>query len=96
MSCPEVVRITTPAQPAVVRVVTPGPAGAQGPPGSAYVYLQVTPSTTWTINHNLGYRPSVELLDAGSQEIDGQVFHPSVNQTVVILNPATAGSARLI
>ena len=83
----------------VVEIATEGP---QGPPGtgggggtSAYVFTQSTPSTTWTINHNLGFRPSVELLDTGSQEIDGQIAHPSVNQTVVTLNPATAGLARL-
>lgn len=77
----------------VVEVIHPGP---QGPPGTSYLHEQPTPSTTWTINHNLGYRPSVELLDAGSQEIDGEIAHPSVNQTVVTLKPATAGIARLI
>lgn len=61
-----------------------------------FVFTQSTPSTTWTINHNLGYRPSVELFDSGSQEIDGEVSHPTVNQTIVSLNPATAGTARLI
>ena len=74
-----------------------GATGPQGPAGgAAFVFEQVSPATTWTINHNLGYRPSVELLDAGSQEIDGDVTHPSVNQTVVTLNPASAGLARLI
>ena len=80
----------------VTSVVTATTQGPQGPAGSgAYVFTQSTPSTTWTINHNLGFRPTVELLDAGSQEIDGEVAHPSVNQTVVTLNPATAGLARL-
>lgn len=60
-----------------------------------YLYAQSTPATTWTINHNLGYRPSVELLDSGSQEIEGDVIHPSLNQTIVTLTPATAGIARL-
>jgi hypothetical protein len=78
----------------VVTVATEGPQGPAG--GAAFVYQQVAPATVWTINHNLGYRPSVELLDAGSQEIDGEVAHPSVNQTVVTLNPASAGLARLI
>lgn len=64
-------------------------------PGSAYVHTQSTPASTWTINHNLGYRPAVELLDTGSQEIDGDIAHPTANQTVVTLNPATAGIARL-
>ena len=84
----------------VVEVLQEGPRGATGPAGggvgTAYVHSQTTPATTWTINHNLGYRPSVELLNAGSQEIDGDVSHPSINQTVVILNPPSAGIARLI
>lgn len=69
---------------------------SSGQGGASYVHNQSTVAGTWTINHNLGYRPSVELLDSGSQEIDGQIVHPSVNQTVVTLNPATAGLARLI
>ena len=77
----------------VVEVIHPGPQGPAG--GVSYIHQQATPSSSWVINHNLGYRPAVELLDAGSQEIDGEVAHPSVNQTVVTLNPATAGLARL-
>lgn len=77
-----------------VTAVTEGPQGPAG--GAAFVHQQVVPATTWTINHNLGYKPSVELLDSGSQEIDGDVVHPSNNQTVVTLNPASAGLARLI
>ena len=81
----------------VVTVTTAGPQGPGGGGGAAaYVHTQASPATTWTINHNLGFRPSVELLDSGSQEIDGAIAHPTVNQTVVTLNPATAGLARLI
>lgn len=79
----------------VVTVTTAGPQGPGGS-GAAYVHTQASPATTWTINHNLGFRPSVELLDSGSQEIDGAIAHPTTNQTVVTLNPATAGLARLI
>jgi hypothetical protein len=64
---------------------------------AGFTYTQAIPAAVWTINHNLGYRPSVELLDAGSQEIEGQVSHPTVNQTVIgPLNPPTAGQARLL
>lgn len=74
-----------------------GPTGPAGPPGaSAFVFTQSTPATTWTINHNLGYLPSVELMDSGSQEIEGEITHPSINQTIVTLAPATAGIARLV
>lgn len=79
---------------AITTIIAQGPQGPAG--GSAFVYQQVAPATTWTINHNLGYKPSVELLDSGSQEIDGEVAHPSNNQTIVRLNPASAGLARLI
>jgi hypothetical protein len=79
-----------------VTATTVGPQGPKGDAGTAFEYVQAAPATTWTINHNLGFRPSVELLDAGSQEIDGEVAHPTVNQTVVTLSPASAGLARLI
>lgn len=76
-----------------VSAITQGP---QGPAGSgAYIHTQSTVAGTWTINHNMGFRPAVELLDSGSQEIDGDISHPTVNQTVVTLNPASAGLARL-
>ena len=80
----------------VVEVVAMGP---QGPPGAAayaYVHSQSSPSTTWTINHNLGYIPCVELFDSGSQEIEATVTHPSINQAVILLTVPSAGFARLI
>ena len=70
-------------------------AGPQGPAGAGYLHQQTTSSTTWTINHNLGFRPAVELFDSGSQEIEGDVAHPSINQAIITVNPATTGSARL-
>ena len=77
-------------------ILTITTAGPQGPAGTtAYVHTQASPATTWTINHNLGFRPSVELLDSGSQEIDGAIAHPTINQTVVTLTSATAGLSRL-
>ncbi len=84
-------------RPDLSRVVvrTQGPTGPAGGGGSAaYVHTQASPATTWSVNHGLGYRPSVELLDAGGSEIDAAVTHPNVNQTTVSFNTATAGTAR--
>lgn len=64
--------------------------------GAGYVHTQGSPSVTWTINHNLGYKPAVDVYNAGSQKVAAQVDHPTVNQTIITLNPATAGFARLI
>jgi hypothetical protein len=79
----------------VTSTVTATTVGPQGPAGAGYLHQQTSASTTWTINHNLGFRPAVELFDSGSQEIEGDVSHPSINQAIITVNPATAGSARL-
>jgi hypothetical protein len=79
----------------VTNTVTATTVGPQGPAGVGYLHQQTSSSTTWVINHNLGFRPAVELFDSGSQEIDGDVAHPSVNQAIITLSPATTGTARL-
>ena len=60
-----------------------------------FEYEQTSPATTWTINHNLGYKPAVEVFSVGSQELDADVVNTSVNQTVIGFTTATAGFARL-
>lgn len=67
--------------------------GADG--GSAYVFTQSVAASTWTINHNLGFVPSVEVFDSGSQEVDADVTHPTVNQTVILFSVPLSGFARL-
>lgn len=62
---------------------------------SNYVHSQISASTTWTIPHNLGFKPSVELLNTGSQEIEGDVVHPSINVCLVYFTTPIAGFARL-
>jgi len=79
-----------------VEVATAGPQGPPGESAQGYTHNQVTPSATWTMPHNLGFKPSVELLNAGSQEIEGDVVHVSQNVTVAYFTTPVAGYARLI
>lgn len=79
----------------VITAVTAGPQGPKGDVGAGYTFTQSTSSATWTINHNLGYKPSVDIYDSGSQQIQTEISHPSVNQTVILLTTPTAGFARL-
>lgn len=79
----------------IVNTITATTAGPQGPSGAGYLHQQTSSSSTWVINHNLGFRPAVELFDSGNQEIDGDVAHPSINQAIITLSPATTGTARL-
>ena len=60
-----------------------------------FVFTQSTPASTWTINHNLGFKPAVEVFNTGSQEIEAAVTNTTINQTVISLNVAVAGFARL-
>lgn len=79
----------------VVEVVTPGPQGPAGAVAAAYVFTVSSPLDTWTVNHNLGYRPDVHVYTAGSVEVDADVVHVSANQTVITFAVPFAGYARL-
>jgi hypothetical protein len=86
------INIDRPGAP-VVRVI-----GVQGPPGAASAGIDfpfLTASTTWTINHNLGIRPAVQLRSLGHVVFAGDVQHPSVNQAVVTFVSPFAGYARV-
>jgi hypothetical protein len=62
---------------------------------SGFDFTQASPLLVWTINHNLGYRPAVDLASVGGLVIFGQIQHVSTNQAVVTFNTAQAGTARL-
>jgi hypothetical protein len=79
----------------VVEVIHPGPQGPAGEAANSYTHIQQAPSSTWTMAHNLGFRPSVELLNSGGQEIEGDVLHISENVCVANFNQPVAGLARL-
>jgi len=60
-----------------------------------FEFTQNTPLATWTIIHNLGFYPSVELFNSSRSEIDGDVNHLSTNTLVVNFNLPITGYARL-
>jgi hypothetical protein len=91
----EVVEVLVPSPVSVVEVLIPGPQGPGGS-GSAFTFTQASAATTWTINHNLGVRPVVTVLSVGGMEVEAEVTHTSINQTVVNFVTATAGTARLV
>lgn len=79
----------------VVTVVEIGIPGPPGPGAAFYDFTQASPAMTWTINHNLGYRPQVELRTVGGQVMLAEITHVSVNQVQVSFVVAIAGTARL-
>jgi hypothetical protein len=74
------------------------PVGIQGPPGPSggrYLHTQASPSATWTINHNLGFTPSVAVYSVGGIEVAAQILVVSPNQVQVLFVTPTAGTATL-
>jgi len=82
-------------------VILAGPPGPPGPPGSngaaiSYVHTQVSPSSSWVINHNLGFLPNVTVEEAATgYGIMGAEIHHSINQVELQFNTPRAGTARL-
>lgn len=70
----------------------PGGAGFQ----ISYAHTQSTPATVWTVQHNLGRRPSsitIFSLDY-SQQFDGfSILHQDVNRLLVSADVAFSGIA---
>lgn len=75
-----------------------GPEGPEGPAGPstgdlAYRHQQLSPSSVWTINHNLGKRPSVDSFDSSYDEIWGDEAHVDDNTMTITFSAATGGEA---
>lgn len=62
---------------------------------SAYTHSQGLPSTVWTINHNLGRRPSVNVEDSAGSIMEGAVDHIDDNNLVITFNNGFSGEAHL-
>lgn len=60
-----------------------------------HVHTQAVADTTWTIDHNLGKRPSVETVYTDGQILEGEVSWPTEDRVVVVFTKAVAGTAYL-
>jgi hypothetical protein len=82
----------------------PGAPGADGSPGqpgqngimSVQTFTQVSPASVWTINHNLGRWPLIDLFSVGGVKIIGETSNLSLNTAQVTFDEPVAGSARYI
>jgi len=76
-----------------------GPTGPQGPVGPAptiaYTHTQNAVSSTWSITHNLGFKPNVTTIDSASLNIEGNIVHVNDNSLNVVFSIATTGFAYL-
>lgn len=60
-----------------------------------YVHTQSSVSTTWSITHNLGKKPSVTIVDSGDTTVIGDVTYNDNNSLTVTFSSAFSGKAYL-
>ena len=71
-----------------------GPPGADGADASSYTHTQASAASTWTIPHNLGWRPTITVLSTGGVQVIAEVVHLSALTAQVLFVEPMAGSAR--
>lgn len=86
----------TPAKTSVA-VINAGPPGPRGPAGATAgaEYTQVTPSTVWTITHNLNHHPGgITVLDENGDLVLGwTATHASTNILILTFQAVVSGTA---
>jgi len=78
---------------------TQGIQGLQGPIGPdkpfAYAYTQYSPSSVWSIAHNLNFYPNVTTLDSSGAICEGEIDYIDSNNIRVTFLAAFSGTAYL-
>lgn len=77
----------------LVLIGPPGPIGPAGPEAPPYEHVQASASAIWTVNHNRGARPLVQVLTPGGAEVEAEILHVSDNQFQVKFSQPFAGTA---
>lgn len=61
--------------------------------GLAYTHVQTVAAATWTVVHDLGYRPNVTVVDTADTMIIPGLTYLDVNRVELHFSGATAGKA---
>jgi hypothetical protein len=79
-----------------VNVVVGAGIPQSGTAAGAYRHYQTAAATSWTVPHNLGFRPSVMVVDSAHDQIfPGNVLYSDDNTVVLSFSAAVGGEAYL-
>ena len=62
---------------------------------SNYVYNQIIPSDTWSINHNLKKLPNVTVIDSAGSKCEGEIEYVDDNNLILHFSSEFSGKAIL-
>jgi hypothetical protein len=60
-----------------------------------FIFIQSTPADEWVINHSLGGRPSISIVDSAATLVIGEVVYVSDTQVIVRFTAPFSGFAYL-
>jgi hypothetical protein len=65
------------------------------PQALAYEHTQGAVSNSWVINHNLGFKPNVTVVDSAGTIYEGEITYTNSNSLTVSFSQAFSGKAYL-
>lgn len=69
------------------------PTPISGTGDKTYTHTQGSTATVWSVDHNLGKKPSIQSFDNSGNEIIGEVVHINTNSAIITFSQAVAGVA---
>jgi len=60
-----------------------------------YEHIQQVANTTWNVTHNLGYMPSVTIIDSGGNEVESHIIYNNENTLTLQFTVQCSGVAYL-
>lgn len=63
------------------------------PASATYTHNQSTSASTWVVYHNMGFFPSVTVVDSGGNMVIGDVSYITDNQVSISFSAAFGGKA---
>jgi hypothetical protein len=77
----------------VLDSVTVDEANAHVNQAHSHEHIQITPDTTWTVTHNLGYHPTVSVIDSAGSWVVGDVDMIDINSLTITFAAVFSGKA---
>lgn len=61
----------------------------------SYEHMQGAANNSWTITHNLGFKPNVTVIDSAGNIVEGEIAYTNTNSLTVSFQSAFSGNAYL-
>ena len=62
---------------------------------NSFIYRQIATSDIWIINHQLGYKPNITVIDSGGSKVYGDELHTNDNSVTLTFTSQFSGIAYL-